>query len=187
MSLMRLVARVSRRREWHGTQHLAVVGRLTIEVDDGESVGGHTRYVARPRVRVTSHLACGRCGGAADAMHTTSACPRDSAGVGHVAVGSRGAMRHVALGCVALRCLALRRDALRCVALRCARLSRMFSRRRSVAALWMRTVRHPVCHPAPRSVACAVHVQSPRLVRHVLRCSPPSPQACLLSHVRRAP
>ena len=47
---MRLVADVARRRQRHRPQHLAVVGRLAIEVDDGEEVGRDVRLVARPHV-----------------------------------------------------------------------------------------------------------------------------------------
>ena len=51
VTVMRLVADVAGRRDRHRAKHLAVVGRPSIEVDDGEKVGSDVRLIARPDVQ----------------------------------------------------------------------------------------------------------------------------------------
>src|SRR4029450_5864695 len=50
VAMMRLVTDVARRWEGHGLEHLAVVGRVAIEIDDRKKVGRHAGLIARPDV-----------------------------------------------------------------------------------------------------------------------------------------
>ena len=77
---MRLVSNVSRRRDWHRSKHLAVVGRPLIEVDHGEKVGSDMSLIARPHIErrrlfVMSAMAVGcviaiEVGGRGDGLST---------------------------------------------------------------------------------------------------------------------
>src|SRR5215831_16869151 len=51
MTVMRLVPDVSRGRNGHSAEDLAVVGRIVVEVDDREKVRRDARLVARPDVQ----------------------------------------------------------------------------------------------------------------------------------------